>query len=178
MRTRFIPAALRERVEAACERGAASIHSTGSSPGVITEAVALVLTSIQRRLDGLTIDEFADLSQRNSPGLLFDVMGFGKPQRRSTSAGCPTAASRSARPCSWWPRPCRCRSTPWSEEEERTAATTPAYTVNRAVNAVAAVCAAAPGIRSPLDLPRSPPRSVDGRRPRSERPRSKLSSRS
>jgi 2,4-diaminopentanoate dehydrogenase len=79
MRTRFIPAALRERVEAACERGAASIHSTGSSPGVITEAVALVLTSIQRRLDGLTIDEFAHLSQRNSPGLLFDVMGFGKP---------------------------------------------------------------------------------------------------
>jgi 2,4-diaminopentanoate dehydrogenase len=51
----------------------------GQQPGFITEAVALVLTSIQRRLDGLTIDEFARLSQRNSPGLLFDVMGFGKP---------------------------------------------------------------------------------------------------
>lgn len=69
----------RERVEAACERGRTSVHSTGSSPGFITEALPLVLSSIQRRLDGLTIDEFADLSQRDSPGLLFDVMGFGKP---------------------------------------------------------------------------------------------------
>ena len=71
--------AARERVEAACARGGTSIHSTGSSPGFITEAVPLVLTSIQRRLDGLTIDEFADLSQRDSPRLLFDVMGFGRP---------------------------------------------------------------------------------------------------
>jgi len=66
------------RVEEACERGETSIHSTGSSPGFITEAVPLVLASIQRKLDGLTIDEFADLSRRDSPGLLFDVMGFGK----------------------------------------------------------------------------------------------------
>ena len=68
---------LRQRVEAACAEGGTSIHSTGSSPGFISEAVPLVLTSIQRRLDNLTIDEFADLSQRDSPQLLFDVMGFG-----------------------------------------------------------------------------------------------------
>jgi 4-hydroxy-tetrahydrodipicolinate reductase len=37
------------------------------------------LTSVQRRLDLLAIDEYADLSQRNSPELLFDVMGFGRP---------------------------------------------------------------------------------------------------
>ncbi len=71
--------AMRQRVEAACAEGGASIHSTGSSPGFISEAVPLVLTSIQRRLDGLTIDEFADLSSRDSPGLLFEVMGFGRP---------------------------------------------------------------------------------------------------
>src|SRR5690349_280046 len=46
--------ALRQRVEAACADGDASIHSTGSSPGFITEALPLVLTSIQRRLDQLT----------------------------------------------------------------------------------------------------------------------------
>ncbi|MCT9079599.1 NAD(P)H-dependent amine dehydrogenase family protein [Streptomyces fulvoviolaceus] len=68
---------VRKRVEAACERGGTSIHSTGSSPGFITEAVPLVLTSIARRLDSLTIDEFANLSRRPSPELLFDVMGFG-----------------------------------------------------------------------------------------------------
>jgi hypothetical protein len=70
--------ALRERIEAACANGGTSIHSTGSSPGFITEAVPLVLSSIQRRLDQLTIDEFADLSRRPSPDLLFTIMGFGR----------------------------------------------------------------------------------------------------
>ncbi|MBA4023710.1 MAG: dihydrodipicolinate reductase [Gordonia sp.] len=69
---------LRAAVEEACRRGNTSIHSTGSSPGFITEAIPLVLTSIQRRLDLITIDEYADLSSRNSPELLFDIMGFGQ----------------------------------------------------------------------------------------------------
>lgn len=68
---------VRARVEAACAEGASSIHATGSSPGFISEAVPLVLASIQRRVDLITIDEYADLSRRDSPGLLFDVMGFG-----------------------------------------------------------------------------------------------------
>ncbi|HEY5096421.1 MAG TPA: hypothetical protein VII46_00170, partial [Acidimicrobiales bacterium] len=70
-------AGTRERVEAACLAGGTSIHSTGSSPGFISEAVPLVLTSIQRHLDHLAIEEFADLSRRDSPDLLFDLMGFG-----------------------------------------------------------------------------------------------------
>jgi 4-hydroxy-tetrahydrodipicolinate reductase len=68
----------RRRLEEACAAGGTSIHSTGSSPGFITEAVPIVLASIQRRLDLLRIDEFADLTSRNSPELLFDIMGFGK----------------------------------------------------------------------------------------------------
>ena len=67
----------RERVEAACRAGGTSIHSTGSSPGFISEAVPLVLSSIQRELDHLVIEEFADLSRRDSPELLFDLMGYG-----------------------------------------------------------------------------------------------------
>jgi 2,4-diaminopentanoate dehydrogenase len=69
---------IRERIEAACKRGGASIHSTGSSPGFITEALPIPLLSLQRHLDELIIDEFADLTQRNSPDLLFNVMGYGK----------------------------------------------------------------------------------------------------
>lgn len=68
----------RQDVEAACGRGGTSIHSTGSSPGFISEAVALVLTSIQRQLHRLVIEEFADLSKRDSPDLLFDLMGYGR----------------------------------------------------------------------------------------------------
>ena len=78
-RAQSVEPGVRARVEEACRRGGTSIHSTGSSPGFITEAVPLALTSIQRRLDGLTIEEFADLSPRDSPELLFDVMGFGRP---------------------------------------------------------------------------------------------------
>ena len=230
--------AVRERVEAACARGAASIHSTGSSPGFISEAVPLVLSSIQRRLDSLTIDEFADLSRRDSPELLFDVMGFGKPpaafdERRLShlrdafgpslqvvadalalpldtleasgalatarhdieiaagelEAGAvaaqrlTVAGMRGGRPllrfrANWY---CTTAIEPaWDFlptgwriavdgdapldihmrfpiPPERMAATTPAYTANRAVNAVPAVCAAAPGIRSSLDLPQIVP---------------------
>ena len=66
-------------LEAAWTAGGTSIHGTGSSPGFITEAVPLVLASIQRRLDGLLIEEFADMSQRPSPDLMFAIMGFGRP---------------------------------------------------------------------------------------------------
>src|SRR5262245_57155564 len=70
--------AVRERVEAACRRGNTSIHATGSSPGFITEAVPLVLASIQRRLDCLRTFDFADLTARDSPDMLFNIMGFGR----------------------------------------------------------------------------------------------------
>ncbi len=69
----------RERLEDACRRGNSSIYGTGISPGFITEALPLLLTSIQRRLDNLRIHEFADVSSRNSPELLFQLMGFGQP---------------------------------------------------------------------------------------------------
>jgi hypothetical protein len=48
-------------------------------PGAHTEALPLLLTSIQRRLDSYRINEFADVSPRNSPDLVFQVMGFGRP---------------------------------------------------------------------------------------------------
>lgn len=227
-------AEVRSRVQTGCELGDASVHSTGSSPGFITEAVPLVLTSIQHRMNSLTIDEYADLSQRNSPELLFDLMGFGRPagpfeqfradylctnfgpslrlvadaiglplesveasgelamaSRETTiAAGTLSAGSvaaqritisgiRAGRPliefrATWY---CTTDLDPaWEVREtgwhvsvdgdaplevtlrmpiplDRRAAVSPAYTANRAVNAVPYVCAAAPGIHSTLDLP-------------------------
>ena len=64
-------------MEAACQKGGTSIHSTGVSPGFISEAMPLVLTSIQTEARHLSIEEFADLSKRDSPDLLFELMGFG-----------------------------------------------------------------------------------------------------
>ncbi len=67
----------RRRVEDACAEGGTSIHATGSSPGFISEALPIVLLTMHRRLDRLQIDEFADMSSRDSPELLFELMGFG-----------------------------------------------------------------------------------------------------
>jgi 4-hydroxy-tetrahydrodipicolinate reductase len=210
------------------------VHSTGSSPGFITEAVPLVLTSIQRKLSALAIDEYADLSQRNSPDLLFHVIGFGREagpfeqfradylrssfgpslqlvadaiglpldsveasgelamasRETKIAAGTLTAGTVAAqritvsgiragveliRFCATW----YCTTdldpawdvleTGWHVSVEgdaplevtlrmpipldRMADISPAYTANRAVNAVPFVCAAAPGIRTTLDLP-------------------------
>ncbi|MCJ8156041.1 dihydrodipicolinate reductase [Sphingomonas sp. LaA6.9] len=68
---------VRARIEQACEAGNSSIYSTGSSPGFVTEALAIPLLSLSRRHDCLTIDEYADMSSRNSPDLLFNIMGYG-----------------------------------------------------------------------------------------------------
>lgn len=75
----MIDPARRAQVEQACQAGNASIYSTGSSPGFSTEALPIALLSLSRRLDLLTVDEFADVSSRNSPEMLFDIMGFGQP---------------------------------------------------------------------------------------------------
>ena len=68
---------VRRRVEDACAEGGTSIHATGSSPGFISEALPIVLLTMHRRLELLQIDEFADMSSRDSPELLFERMGFG-----------------------------------------------------------------------------------------------------
>lgn len=72
---------VREKIEDACRRGGTSLHSTGSSPGFSTEALPIVLLSLQRRLDALTINEFGDVSSRNSPEMIFNIMGFGQPPK-------------------------------------------------------------------------------------------------
>jgi hypothetical protein len=68
----------RARVLAACTRGNSSIYATGSSPGFITETFPFALLSMQRHVDSIEIDEFADMSKRDSPHLLFELMGFGQ----------------------------------------------------------------------------------------------------
>ncbi|MCJ2177511.1 dihydrodipicolinate reductase [Novosphingobium album (ex Hu et al. 2023)] len=71
--------AKRARIEEACARGGTSIYSTGSSPGFVTEALAIPLLSLQREHGLLTIDEYADVSSRDSPDMLFHIMGFAAP---------------------------------------------------------------------------------------------------
>ena len=225
----------RVAIEAACTTGGTSIYSTGSSPGFSTETLPIALLSLSRQLDCLTIDEFGDVSSRNSPQLLFDVMGFGAPmapfeqgrvahlkadfasslaqladaagiaidgwdgfgefsaarQRVEIAAGVIEAGHiaaqritiqgvRGGRPvlrfrANWYAsrdivdRDWELRESGWRIKVEGDtpldvsitfpvvpedyAAFTPGLTAHRAVNAVAAVCGAAPGIRTTVDLP-------------------------
>jgi 2,4-diaminopentanoate dehydrogenase len=76
---RGMDAEVRARVEEACRNGNSSIYSTGSSPGFITEAMVIPLLSLSRRHDCITIDEYGDMTSRNSPDLIFNIMGFGVP---------------------------------------------------------------------------------------------------
>lgn len=68
---------LRNRIEDACREGNSSIHASGSSPGFITEALLPSLLSLQRKLDLLTIDEFAHCVDTCSEDMLLNIMGFG-----------------------------------------------------------------------------------------------------
>lgn len=77
-----MPTELRTRVEQACACGQSSIHSSGSSPGFITEALPLVLLSLSRRLDMLTIEEFANCVDGCSEDMLVNIMGFGETSER------------------------------------------------------------------------------------------------
>jgi 2,4-diaminopentanoate dehydrogenase len=228
-------AGARAQIEAACAAGGTSIYSTGSSPGFVTEALVLPLLSLSRRLDCLTIDEYADMTSRNSPDLLFNVMGYGASpgqfdqrkvdyvkhdfagslaqiaeaagieidawdafgelsaarNRTEIAAGVIEAGTvaaqritisgmRGGKPVlrfrANWYCSTDIEATDWELREsgwrvrvegdtpldvsitfpvapEDYAAFTPGLTAHRAVNAVAAVCAAAPGIRTTVDLP-------------------------
>ena len=69
----------RARVLDACARGGTSIYATGSSPGFISDALPFALLSLQRRVESVEIEEFANMSRRNSPHMLFEQMKFGQP---------------------------------------------------------------------------------------------------
>jgi 4-hydroxy-tetrahydrodipicolinate reductase len=71
--------ALRQQVEEACEAGGASLFATGSSPGFVTNYLPLALLAMSRKLDCLTIDEFADIPTSVGPDMIRYVMGFGTP---------------------------------------------------------------------------------------------------
>ena len=69
----------RARVLDACARGRSSIYATGSSPGFITDALPFALLSLQRRVESVEIEEFANMSRRDSPHMIFEQMKFGQP---------------------------------------------------------------------------------------------------
>src|SRR2546430_14941617 len=58
---------LRAKLKKACKNGQSTLYATGPSPGWITEQFPLAVLANMRRLDCMTINEYANLSIRNSP---------------------------------------------------------------------------------------------------------------
>jgi len=81
------------RIEAACEIGGSSLYATGSTPGWSTEIMPLALTLMMRKLDQITINEYADMSSRNSPEMLFKKLPFGSKPEQVADRPHPTAFS-------------------------------------------------------------------------------------
>jgi 2,4-diaminopentanoate dehydrogenase len=69
----------RQRVLDACAAGGTSIYATGSSPGFISDALPFAVLSLEREVERIEINEYANMSRRDSPQLIMDLMGFGKP---------------------------------------------------------------------------------------------------
>jgi 2,4-diaminopentanoate dehydrogenase len=69
---------VRRRTEEACRKGRASIYATGSSPGFSSEALPMVAISMSRRMDCMTIDEFANIPASCPDVQVVDGMGFGR----------------------------------------------------------------------------------------------------
>jgi hypothetical protein len=67
------------RLEDACRAGGSSFHGTGIEPGWAAEVLPLTLSGLFRRIDSILVQELLDYSSYGSAGMLFDIMGFGKP---------------------------------------------------------------------------------------------------
>ncbi len=66
-------------VEAA-GRGGSSIWVNGIDPGFANDWMPLVLTGICEEIDEIRCMEILNYSTYNQPSVLFDIMGFGKPE--------------------------------------------------------------------------------------------------
>ena len=73
----YMDPAVRDRTEAACRKGGASIYASGSSPGFSSEAMPLVMASMSRRMDRMIIDEFADFTASVPDSQILGI-GFGR----------------------------------------------------------------------------------------------------
>ncbi len=76
---KMMDATLRDRLESACQKGGSSLFATGSSPGFSTAVLPIAMAYMSRRVDCITVDEFADIPASTSPEMITQVMGFGKP---------------------------------------------------------------------------------------------------
>ncbi len=76
---RTLPPEMVADLDEAGRRGGASLHVNGIDPGFANDLLPLVLSSLSRRIDHVTVSEIADYSTYYQPVVMNDIYGFGKP---------------------------------------------------------------------------------------------------
>lgn len=71
--------------EAACREGNSVLFGTGINPGFVAERLAVMLTGACTKVDALRVTEVYDVSEVQSPGFIFDLMGVGKSEEEVRS---------------------------------------------------------------------------------------------
>lgn len=74
----FVPEQ-RAKLEAAAERGRASLFTSGIDPGFANDVLPLVLSGLAGRWREIRILEIINYATYDQPQVLFETMGFGKP---------------------------------------------------------------------------------------------------
>jgi hypothetical protein len=73
-----LPAALRERVERACEKGRSSYMACGMDPGFSGEVLGLATSVLMRKIETVRILEVLNYADYDNPAILFSLR-FGMP---------------------------------------------------------------------------------------------------
>jgi 4-hydroxy-tetrahydrodipicolinate reductase len=74
-----------DRLNAACQKGRSTMHSSGFNPGVLCERLVVALTAVCTRVDRIVVKETGDLSTLDSPNIML-ALGFGQDPQDAAAA--------------------------------------------------------------------------------------------
>ncbi|MDH6199307.1 hypothetical protein M2272_005977 [Mycobacterium frederiksbergense] len=74
-----LPAEMIEPIEAATQEGSSSLFVNGIDPGFANDLLPLALAGACQQIEQIRCMEIVDYATYDSPAVMFDVMGFGKP---------------------------------------------------------------------------------------------------
>jgi hypothetical protein len=76
-------------IEAACAEGRTTIHGTGIHPGGITERFPLAVSALSQSITHVRAEEFSDIRSYGAPGVVGDIMLFGKTPEEAAASMMP-----------------------------------------------------------------------------------------
>ena len=76
-------------IETACRAGGSTVHGTGIHPGGITERFPLVVSALSQSITHVRAEEFSDIRSYGAPGVVGDIMLFGKTPEEASSSMMP-----------------------------------------------------------------------------------------